>query len=214
MHLILVRSGRPGNTFTHGSDWNAADLKGLDLATAAKHDVRFTIARDAGTFEAEGFVSGAEGAGLFKFTPNSSYAANMAAAGFPGVEQEPQLGLALGDVSVAFAREMSALKIEGLDFRRLTAFRVHKVDAAYVKAMRAQGITATKARDLVAFRIHGVTPEFAGAVRAQGFAPTDKQLVAMRIHSVTPEYISSLKARGMEKLTLDKVISLKIHGIT
>ena len=214
VHVMLVRSGRPGNTFTSGSDWNAADLKGLDLATPGRHDVHFSVARDAGNLEAEGFVNGSEGVGLFKFTPNPKYAAEMAAAGFPGVEDEKQLGLALIDVSLGFAREMQALKIDGLDLRSLRAFRVHKIDGAYVKALGAEGLTSVSAKNLVAFRIHGVTPDFIKAVKAQGFTPTERQLVTMRIHEVTPDYIAGLKKRGMEKLTLDKIISLKIHGIS
>lgn len=213
VQLMLVRSGRPGNTFSQGSNWNVADLKGLDLTVPGKHDVRFTIARDAGTLEADGFAAGAEGAGLFKFTPASGYAAAMAAAGFPGVEQEKQLGLALNDVSVAFAREMKAANLENLDLRKLTAFRVHKVDMAYIKALRAQGVTTADAKDFVAFRIHEVTPDFVRAIRAQGFTPTERHLVKLRIHQVTPEYIAWLKSHGMEKLTLDKIVSLKIHGM-
>ena len=122
VQLMLVRSGRPGSTFTSGNQWNAADLKGLDLTTAGKHDVRFTVVRDAGSLEAEGFVTGAEGAGLFKFTPNPKYAADMAALGFTGVEEERQLGMALSDISLAFAKEMQGLKIDGMDLRRLRSF--------------------------------------------------------------------------------------------
>lgn len=241
--LMLVRSGNPGTTFTHASTLTADDLKGLDLSTAGRHDVRFTLARDAGTLEAEGFVSGAEGAGLFKFTPNPKYAADMAALGFSGIEEEKQLGLALTDVSLAFAREIRGLKIDGMDVRMLRNFRVHKIDSAFVKAIRAESLSAITARelvnfrvhkvtpefikelrtenlgnigpkDLVAFRIHEVTPAFVKAVRAQGFTPTEKKLVALKVHDVTPEYIAGLKKRGMERLTLDKVISLKIHSIS
>lgn len=219
VHLMLVRSGRPGNTFTTGSDWNTADLKGIDLQSAGKHDVRFTIERDAGRLEADGFVShveggGTEGAGLFRFTPSTGYAAAMAAAGFPGVETEQQLSLALNDVSTAFAKEMKAQGFEDLDLHNLRAFRIHHVDLAYIKALQAQGVDTKSAKSLIAFRIHNVTPEFARAVRGLGYTPSDKQLIALRIHDVTPEYISGLKAHGMEKLTLDKVINLKIHGIS
>ena len=213
VHLMLTRSGRPGNTFMSGNRWNAGDLKGLDIATQGKHDVRFTIARDAGEIAAEGFVVAGEGAGLFRFTPNPQYAAEMAALGFPGVEEERLLGMAMSDVSLAFAREMQALKIADLDLRNLRAFRTHGIDAGYIKALRAEGMSAATAKNFVAFKIHGVTPEFVKAVRAQGFAPTEKQLVALRIHEVTPDYIAGLKKRGMEKLTLDKIINLKIHGI-
>ena len=213
VHLMMMRSER-GNAFSSGATWAAADLKGLDLQTAGKHDVRFTIDRDAGRFEADGFVSGAAGAGLFRFTPAPGYAAAMAAAGFPGVEEDKQLGLALNDVSLAFAKEMKTQGFNDLDLRNLRAFRIHHVDLAYIKALQAQGISTASAKSLIAFRIHGVTPEFAKAVRALGYTPNDKQLIALRIHDVTPDYMSGLKAHGMEKLTLDKVISLKIHGIS
>src|SRR5579875_237052 len=45
-----------GHSFTSTSDWTLSDFHGLDLSTPEKHDVHFTITRDAGTFEAEGFV--------------------------------------------------------------------------------------------------------------------------------------------------------------
>jgi hypothetical protein len=35
----------------------------------------------------------------------------------------------------------------------------------------------------------------------------------MRIHNVTPEYIAGLRTRGMEKLSIDQLVSLRIHGI-
>jgi hypothetical protein len=35
----------------------------------------------------------------------------------------------------------------------------------------------------------------------------------MRIHGVTPEFISKLQSRGMKDLTIDKLVSLRIHGI-
>jgi len=43
--------------------------------------------------------------------------------------------------------------------------------------------------------------------------PEPDQLIAMRIHGVTPEYISKLQSRGMKDLTIDKLVSLRIHGI-
>lgn len=35
----------------------------------------------------------------------------------------------------------------------------------------------------------------------------------MRIHNVTPEYIADLKSRGMKDLSVDQLVSLRIHGI-
>ena len=35
----------------------------------------------------------------------------------------------------------------------------------------------------------------------------------MRIHGVTPEYIADMKARGIHDLSIDKLVSMRIHGI-
>jgi hypothetical protein len=35
----------------------------------------------------------------------------------------------------------------------------------------------------------------------------------MRIHNVTPEYISDLRSRGMQNLSIDQLVSMRIHGI-
>jgi hypothetical protein len=35
----------------------------------------------------------------------------------------------------------------------------------------------------------------------------------MRIHGVTPDFITHLQSRGMKNLTVDQLVSLKIHGI-
>jgi hypothetical protein len=35
----------------------------------------------------------------------------------------------------------------------------------------------------------------------------------MRIHKVTPEYISDLRSRGMRDLSIDELVSMRIHGV-
>jgi len=38
-------------------------------------------------------------------------------------------------------------------------------------------------------------------------------LIAMRIHNVTPEYISDMRTRGVHDLSIDQLVTMKIHGI-
>jgi hypothetical protein len=35
----------------------------------------------------------------------------------------------------------------------------------------------------------------------------------MRIHNVTPEYISDMRSRGIHDLSIDQLVSMRIHGI-
>ena len=211
VQLTLQGSGR--DRFNTSSPWLLADLRGLDWAGAAKHDVHFTIQRDAGSIDCEGFVQDQRGSGLFTFTANPRYVAEMAKLGF-SFEDRQLLSATIFDVSFDFARAMKSAAVHGLDAGKLFAFRIHGVTPEFIRDLRAAGLEAAEASMLIAFRIHGVTPEFVKDLHGAGVGITDEQkLVAFRIHGVTPQYIEGLRSRGMQNLTLDQLISLRIHGI-
>jgi hypothetical protein len=238
-----LQSSRDHDHFSTSSDWSMSDFRGIDWSTSEKHDVRFTIARDAGTIECEGFLKNGDGAGLFTFSPNSRYGSEMQLLGFSGISVHDQLAFAIHDVSLAFARQMKSLGIQALDTDKLMAFRIHGVSPQFVNDLRAAGLNVSDADKLIAFRIHGVSPQFVNDLRAAGLNvndpdrliafrihgvspeyvrglqrlgyshPDPDQLVAMRIHGVTPEYIENLRSHGMHNLTLDQLVSLRIQGI-
>jgi hypothetical protein len=237
-----LQGANGGHHFNSSSDWQLADLRGLDWTTAAKHDVHFTIARDAGTIDAEGFVQDQRGAGLFTFKPNPQYQQDMSKWGY-SFEDKDLFSAAVFDVSLEFVRALKGLGIRGLDAGKLLAFRIHGVSPEFIKNLRAAGLEAADAGKLIAFRIHGVTPEFVRDLHGAGINATDEdkfiafrihgvsaefvgelshlgyphappdQLIALRIHGVTPEYIEGLRSKGMQNLTLDQLVSLRIHGI-
>jgi hypothetical protein len=185
VHFCLQGSRNGNDHFSHSSDWNTADFEGMNWSGQDRHDVQFTIRRDAGVFEAEGFLKNGEGAGLFTFKPNEQYAGRIEALGYSDFDADKQMSFALFNVSYAFAREMKSLGIAGLDAQKLISFRIFRVDAAFVNAVRAAGLGT----------------------------PSAEKLVAMRIHNVTPEYIQSMQAHGLKDLTVDQLIKLRIHGI-
>ena len=53
---------------SHSSDWPVGVFVGLDLSKPGKQEVHFTITRDAGKFECEGYLKDGEGAGIFRFS--------------------------------------------------------------------------------------------------------------------------------------------------
>jgi hypothetical protein len=208
-----LQGSSPGHHFNTSSAWLLTDLRGLDWAGAAKHDVHFTIQRDAGNIDCEGFVQDHRGSGLFTFKSNPQYGAEMAKLGF-SFEDRQFLSAAIFDVSFNFARAMQSAAVRGLDAGKLFAFRIHGVTPEFIRDLRAAGIDTTDPDKLIAFRIHGVSPEFAGEISHLGYphAPPE-QLIALRIHGVTPQYIEGLRSKGMQNLTLEQLISLRIHGI-
>jgi hypothetical protein len=230
-----------GNSHSE-NDWPVSALQGLDLATRARHDVRFTIARDAGRFDCDGYLTGGEGAGIFRFTHDAQFARAMRDLGFDGIDENKQFAMAVHDVTLEFARQMKAEKLTGFDTDKLIAFRIFDVNPQFIREMRAEGLRAADSdrliafrvhgvtpilvRDLkraqievdedqlIAFRVHGVTPEFIASVEAMGFTDVEPdQLIAMRVHGVTPEFISEMKSRGLKDLSIDKLVALRVHGI-
>lgn len=233
---------RDGGHSQSEMDWPLTELKGLDLATSAKHDVKFSITRDAGRIDCEGYVRDGEGAGLFHFTPDVQFPKAMSSLGFNGVDDEMQFAMAVHDVSLEFARAIKAEKLSRLTTEMLLAFRIHDVTPQFIREIRAAGLTADDSDKLVAFRIHGVTPDWVSDVRKWGLKVSEdeliafrihgvtpafiasveklgyrslesEQLIAMRIHGVTPEYINDMKARGLKNLTIDQLVNLRIHDI-
>ena len=206
-----------GGQSNHQSDWPITTFQGVDFSKPGRQDVHFTIARDAGKIDCEGFLNNGEGAGLFHFQPDPNYAREMSAIGFPVVDNdndEKQFSMAVMDVTLDFAKQMKNEHLSGLDTDKLVAFRIFGVNAEFIQALRAEGLKTPDADKLVAFRIHGVTPEMIRSLRQAGYSPDEDTLIAMRIHGATPEWIAELKQRGYDHVDLEKLIAFRIHGVS
>jgi hypothetical protein len=202
-----------GGTSNHESEWPASSFPSVDFSKPGRQDVHFTIARDAGKIECEGFLDNGEGAGIFHFQPDPNYAREMDALGFP-VDEEKQYNMAVQDVSLEFARKMKAELLTGLDAEKLIAFRIHGVDSAFIEDVRAAGLKIADSDKLVAFRIHGVTPQMIRVLHQAGYSPDEDTLIAMRIHGAIPEWMAELKNRGYDHVDLEKLIAFRIHGVS
>ncbi len=204
---------RHDGSSNHQSDWPANSFPGVDFSRPGRQDVRFTIARDAGKIECEGFLDDGEGAGVFHFQADVNYPREMEALGFP-VDDEKQFAMAVQDVSLAFAREMKDEHVNGLDTDKLIAFRIFGVDKAFIESLRAEGLKISEADKFVAFRIHGVTAKMVRSLHQAGYSPDDDTLIAMRIHGATPEWIDDLKKCGYDHIDLQQLIAFRIHGVS
>ena len=206
-----------GGTSSHQSDWAASLFMGVDFSKPGHQEVRFTITRDAGKIECEGFLNDGEGAGLFHFQPDANYPREMQALGFSVVDdkdEEKQFSMAVQDVSLEFAKQMKSENLSNLDTDKLIAFRIFRVDSAFIEALRSEGLKISDADKLIAFRIHGVTPQMVRSLHQAGYTPDEDTLIAMRIHGATPEWMAELKQLGYDHVGLEKLIAFRIHGVS
>jgi hypothetical protein len=212
IEFSLIEHHRGGNS-NHESDWPASSFPGLDFSKAGRQDVHFTVARDAGKIECEGFLNNGEGAGLFHFQADPNYAHEMHSLGF-SVDEDGQYSMAVEDVSLEFARQMKDEHLTDLDSDKLVAFRIHGVDANFIGDLGAAGLKISDSDKLVAFRIHGVTPQMIRSLHQAGYSPDEDTLIAMRIHGATPEWMAELKNRGYDHVDLEQLIAFRIHGVS
>ena len=204
---------RHGGYSNHESDWPTSSFTGVDFSKAGRQDVHFTITRDPGKIECEGFLNNGEGAGIFHFQPDPNYAREMRTLDF-SIDEDKQYSMAVQDVSLEFARQIRAEHLTDLDADKLIAFRIHGVDAAFIDDVRAAGLKISDSEKLIAFRIHGVTPQMIRFLHQAGYSPDEDTLIAMRIHGATPEWMAELKNRGYDHVDLEKLIAFRIHGVS
>jgi len=212
VEFSLIEQHRGGNS-SNQSDWPVTSLPGVDFSKPGRQDVHFTISRDAGKIECEGYLNNGEGAGLFHFHPDPDYPGEMQKLNFP-VDEEKQYAMAVHDVSLDFARQMRNQHLTDLDTDKLIAFRIFRVDSAFIEELRAAGLKISESDKLVAFRIHGVTPQMIRSLHEAGYSPDEDTLIAMRIHGATPEWIAELKKHGYDHVDLEQLIAFRIHGVS
>src|ERR1700730_15224801 len=212
VQFSLIERYHDGNS-SQESDWPMASFPGVDFSKSGRQDVHFTVTRDAGKIECEGFLNNGEGAGIFHFQPDPNYAREMHQLDF-SVDEEKQYSMAVQDVSLEFARQMKHEHLSDLDADKLIAFRIFRVDSAFIEELRAAGLKTPDSDKLVAFRIHGVTPQMIRTLHAAGYSPDEDTLIAMRIHGATPEWMEELKKRGYDHVDLEQLIAFRIHGVS
>src|SRR5260370_11963257 len=183
--FALIYHSRHNNS-NHQSDWPTSDFKGVDFAKSGKQDVKFTISRDAGRFDCEGYLKDGEGAGVFPFAPDAQYVSQMSGLGFTGIDDDKQFSMAILDVSVAYAKEIKSKNLHDLDTDKLIAFRIFNVSSECIDALRKAGLPATDADKLVAFRIPGASPAMVSFLQKAGYHPDQSTLVSIPLPASPP----------------------------
>lgn len=215
VHLTMKHASR-GTHWQWGFDQPLSEFHGLTTAQlhAAGAPVKFTLARDAGSFTFEGSVMLGLGSGEFGFTPDPQFIAKLTALGYETIPDQDLFSMAIRDISIAYASEVMRSGIKGASVRDLVRFRDHGVELDYVRDLALIGYENLSPDGVVRLKDHGVETGFLRALKAGGYGDlTAADVVKLRDHGVDSAYIEGLHDSGHAKLTADQIVQLRDHGV-
>lgn len=217
IEINFTRRTEKGGYNQMGDSMKLSDLQGLpaDLASAARIDVNFKLAREAGTLSCDGFFQGGRGAGLWTFTANAAFASSMAARGFVNLTEDDLLRATFNDLTTRYADDIKAAGYDKLTFAQLARAASHEISVAYIRELRSSGFEGLSMDEIVRASNHDITAGYVKEVALMGFQkqPLDA-VIRLKNHDISPAYISELKAAGFQDITLDEVIRMKNHDVT
>jgi hypothetical protein len=208
-------------TMTSNWVWSSsqpiADLRGLtlDQLHAAHAAVSFTMNRDAGTLTFNGDVTLGLGRGEFSFEPNPTFLAKLAALGYQDAAEADLFGLAMRDVSLAYAGEVKLSGLRDVTLKDVIRFLDHGIELDFIRELAALDYTKSlTGDDLVRLRDHGVEGEFIRALKSAGYADmTASDIVKLHDHGVDGPFIAGLSSTAFKALSADEIVRLHDHGV-
>ena len=186
VHLKL-RYGKASTGWEWGNDQPLADLQSLtaEQLHSPHSSVAFTLRRDAGTFSFAGSLTLGIGGGEYQFIPDPTYATKLGVLGYETIGDDELLGMALRDVSLAFASEVKFSGLKDVKLSDLLRLKDHGIDGEFVRALKSAGVPVLSADDIIKLHDHGVKPE----------------------------YVARIQSAGYPDLTVDQIIQLHDHGV-
>jgi hypothetical protein len=207
------------HTDNDDSDWShdvaLTDLSGLtrDQLQSAGINVRFDVARDAGTLHCVGYAAHGAGGGPFTYAPSANFAAALVARGISRPTDEEQLRMTMANVTIAFVDMLRRSGDPMTQPQEIIRVLNHGVDEQYVTALSSLGYRNLGAEQLVRLRDHGVTTSYIQGLQSYGYHPTTEELVRLRDHGVTLDFVKHLRDRGYSA-TIDQMIRLRDAGVS
>lgn len=228
-----------------GFDIPLSEVAGLARGdvTSEAANVKFMIAREAGSISFDGRFSNGSGAGHFDFRPSDSFVRSLGSLGFSEFKQEQLLiftvnnlttetirglqslgyhpsnhelvDIAIFNVTPEVVREYTRLGWENLALHDLVELRIGHIDATWVKQMRELGFTGMSAKEAANAGILGVKPAYVREMRAAGIDVASlHEWTNLRIAHITSKRIDEYKRAGYANLTAHELSEMGIQGVT
>lgn len=142
IQLTLHRASS-GSRMTSSSPLPLDQLRGLSrqqMDSTAGANVRFEIAREAGTLGCEGYFRAGNGAGAFTFSQNSKFLSEMRSLGYSGLSAETVFSMAVHDLKTAYVRDLKSLGAAPGSSDELISMSIHNVTIEYIREAKNLGL--------------------------------------------------------------------------
>ena len=201
---------------SHESDsMPLSTFSGFTLADLQREGAHLdaVISAEAGKLTCSGTVHDLTLSGESTFVPDPTFVTQMRQMGFDDFDSHKLEAYTLFHIETSWIRSLQAEGVSEMDSGNIIALRIFKVDAAYVRGMATLGYPHLAAGKLIAFKVQGVNPEEVRQYRSLGYQPTADELIRMRIFKVTPDFIQRMSSRGLGKLTISKLVQIRIFKL-
>lgn len=211
---IRIHAPNYNDSSTTDVDLAALGLSNEQLQSSGQH-VSFTLARDAGSFDCDGWIARGSGGGNFTFNPNAEFVTKMRALGYDDITAEQQVTAAIVDLTSAYAQGIAAAGYPHLPFQKLVAFRALQIDDAYVRSMRAAfGSADIGAETMISLKALRVTPDYVSQLRNAGLVVSSpRSVISLAALRVDLAYVNGLASAGYSHLTSEQIVQLRAMHI-
>jgi hypothetical protein len=146
----------------------------------------FALSREAGTMNFSGKFEKETGKGRYRFTPDKDYGDYMRAENISITGEGCQMGFFLVDIS-----------------------------RSYIQMLKNSGYSVSGRNDLIALAALDVNEEYIRSIKAAGVSNISLgEFIPFRALKIDKDYILALRNAGYSGLSAQKIITLKISGIT
>ncbi len=168
----------------HSLTGDAAAAIPRDALTSQGRHATFSMTRDAGRFDFDGWLANGKGGGTYTLELNQSFFDTLKARGYDVSTDSQSFAIAATNLRLSYIDAMGRLGLHP-EIGNLIAMSALGVDEAYVKDLRSTGLD-----DL-----------------------TVGNIIAMRALHIDGAYVRYLRAHGITHLTAGNVIALKAQHV-
>lgn len=203
-------------TWEESNDVPRSQLAGVSAAdfNSPGERKRFTIRRDAGEFQAEGWFAHGGAAGTWTFFPSESFRGELARRGIGAPDDRRQFQLAMSGFTISTLDALSAAGFERPSVSDLIRMFEHGVSKDYVAAMRAVPLHPKTVDELIRMRDHGVSAQFAADMLRSNPRLSGEDLVDLRDHGVSAGFMRALAQDGYGTVSAQDATRLRDHGVS